>query len=94
MVCQDEPAARRWAQTADALLTGRLARMGDPPAEACFPGRRRMCFVHRAGTSRGLLRGYRVSTAPPDVRYQLVGAKAARKIGLEHITLLPGRYLR
>jgi hypothetical protein len=94
VVCQDEPAARRWAQTADALLTGRLARIGDPPTEARFPARRRMFFATELDLHRGLLRGYRVPSEPPDVRRKTGGAKAARKIDLEHVTFLPARYLR
>ena len=94
VVCQDEPAARRWAQTADSLLTGRLARMGDPPTEARFPARRRMFFATELDLHRGQLRGFRVPREPPDVRHQVGGARAARKVDLEHLTFLPERYVR
>jgi len=94
VVCEDEPTAKRWAQTADGLLTGQISRMGDAPTEARFPGRRRIFFATELDLHRGLLRGFRVPALPPDVRQKLGGAKAARTIDLEHLTFLPERHLR
>jgi hypothetical protein len=77
VACADEPTARRWAQAADELLTGRVSRMGDPDAEAAFHARRRIFFATELDLHCGRLQGFRVPRHPPELRKRLGGTKAS-----------------
>ena len=94
VACADEPTARRWATAADELLTGRVARLGDPDTEAAFHARRRIFFATELDLHRGRLRGLRVPRHPPDLRRRVEGRNAARHPAVELVTFLPDRYLR
>jgi hypothetical protein len=93
VVCQDEPAARRWAAAADELLTGRLSRMGDPESEARSPARRRMFFATELDLHRGSLRGYRVAAQQPELRRRQ-GDRGTAPPDPELVTFLPERFVR
>jgi hypothetical protein len=94
VACADEPTTRRWATTADELLTGCISRLGDPDTEAAFHARTRIFFAAELDLHCGRLRGYRVPDHPPELRRRLDGARASRDVPVKQVTFLPDRYVR
>jgi hypothetical protein len=92
-VCRDRARARECARRADALLTSCRAYAGEYPADWEYPGREGILFVAERDAHEGLLRGYGVSSLPPDVRVSIAHGdpRAREPVAKSRNLLAPSR---
>ncbi|MQA75216.1 MAG: hypothetical protein GEU88_12870 [Solirubrobacterales bacterium] len=97
VVVADGEAARRYAELADAVMTGTVAAVGHGPRDARYPGRQGVFFCAEADVHRRTLRAYRLDPMPPALRERVARnareRAAARKPMLRQVSLLPDGYL-